>query len=1066
MIPRARARDERGSTLVIVLVFIVIVGVSCVATLNLAQANYKASEIMKDKASVEENAKNAIDTSVEMLRSSTSTVRAGTDLQTAEKSMSGCTDASKTLTSARSNLTGNAYYNKNNIVVLCRPDADSGKESPIDNGEVLVPPYVIETVGGVEGTGNIAGVNGEGLYDYVPFCDLGHKTSTDANHMCEAGIYLGTNAGSVYIGSNSTSKDVVWSNSSIQLESATGSRSLTLGGYLRARRQCNAGTSGGTLATGKKPTGENIDTTVNFSDCNKGGTLKCPTGGSGDGIDPATRTCDWITPITSQPDGSSLMTKVDLAALYPTCPTSGWVEMPLGRYSDYAALNTLMACSDTTFYFKPGSYYFDFTAPPAAAAENLEQATEWTAPYSGGTGDVPNNMIGGEIPKTNGIANWAGCSTTNQTLSDGTTGLCPIQPERTMQFNYDTASANVTNTEKSTKIDATESAGFATIAGSTTTQSISWKQPEPYIPERSTTKLKSLYIDIKHRETLTSYSNFSEDTNGIQTPYLEVSMNAGTGMSGTCRITIPEAELKSTAFSTSQIKIYERDATNGALPPTYACSTVNATTGWTNAMNGINGVAVNTMTAKLVVKLKSGNVMYFDGLQARVKYAGRPAPAYPAGCDTTKSGAQLIFGGTAHMYWHSGSTYMELCGRYDVNDGIAGHKYAVGIIGLHEKTAGDPTTKTASSYVESVDATKNVKFSETLASLSTKKVDSIDNVIAPATPSIGATWNDGQTAHLEYKLASDIVPDYATVTSVEIKVAHKESTFAGTPKLTIKPITGTGWSSDLTKSTNSTSWKTDTFGTWATNTGSTWSTDRSLTDLFKTSSSSYASKLNGATIQYDVPVATGADALPKSADLDGIVITITYRPEGTLRPLRKCLTTRSRLSPYAVNTTTPANGGYGMLGTDFDWAPSNSSSASDDGYIGNDSVEDAKSCALITTYSDSTPGIQFRVNGMIYAPTAAFDFSATDNEGPLFTHGLVARHLTITRWRADAGDCFGGSSCSSATSKCADRKVTLSAYSGSTEVQRTHVTIDDASCEPQTNSEAYTDWTVLRPGAS
>src|SRR4029079_13282213 len=110
----------------------------------------------------------------------------------------------------------NAYYTDTSsgktIRVYCRPDGGSGRETAGGGGGSLTPKYVITTTGGIKDTGNSPSGFG-GNTDYVPFCDLTTSGNNATNTACEAGIYLGSNAGNVFIGQNSSSSDTVWSNS-------------------------------------------------------------------------------------------------------------------------------------------------------------------------------------------------------------------------------------------------------------------------------------------------------------------------------------------------------------------------------------------------------------------------------------------------------------------------------------------------------------------------------------------------------------------------------------------------------------------------------------------------------------------------------------------------------------------------------------------------------------------------------------------------------------------------------------------------------------------------------------
>jgi len=979
-------RTEQGGMLVIVLVVIVIVSVACVATLKLTATTYRAQAILQNKSAEEDDAKNAVDTAIVLLRENASNPRAGRDVP---GTFANCNSRAANFADLAGHAS-DAFYDEGPIRVLCKPDGGSGGESVVGgggDGGPLLPPYVIETVGGLEGVGNGHSSGEPDNRDWIPYCDDFHATGGNVNNSCEAGVYVAPTSGPVRVGRTGTSPNVVYANSSVIVSMAN---ALTVEGNVDARRAC----TGTIIASNRNCSSAPFSPSA----------IGCP---GGDALPTAaadwTGTCDWLTPTTTQPDGSDLMTPVDLTPLYtPACRSTGYVEMPRGRYTNATQLNALMQCADTTFYFRPGTYYFDFD--PALGL------TRWDPPASGGTGSITSNIVGGEVPTASGAPAWLPCTAT-----------CPVQPERTLQFNYDVGSAGWTNANKGTVMNASESDGFAFFSGTTALRSLSWKQPEARIPERAGTVVKKVVLEFRHRESNPTAGAFKNDGNGNPTPNLKVT--AGTS-GGTCLLPIPASELSST-FRTTTFTLYDADH-----PADHACAASGATGQWHANMAPPVPAAINGMSVVYNAKPNTTGVEgAVDGLALKVVYEGRPAPAFPGGCDAGRSGVQFVFGGTSRMYFKGRSAYTELCGRFDPLAADPNGRYSVAILGVDEKNAPAPQRSQLAPAAEPV-VTHFAPFPA--------GAGAVDDGLTSA-----AAWDGTDAATVAFRLpAADAggIPAGSHVTGVQVRVRHRE-TNAASPTVTVKRDGYDAWTETLTPDP---AWATRAVGA-ASRADDGWATGRAVFDALGD-----PAKLDGALVTYTVPAVSAG---PKTAELDGVEITVTYRPPGTLRPLRGCLTTRSRLSPYTTK----------MLGADAEWAPPNANSASDATYIGNDATADAEACALVTTFSDHTPGQKFRANGMIYAPTAAFDFSGTDNEGPLFSHGLVARHLSVTRWKADPEICFGGLSCEQAVTTCADRSVTLSAYKGTTEVLRTHVRVADRGCNPVGEPEAYVDWTVLRP---
>jgi hypothetical protein len=211
-----------------------------------------------------------------------------------------------------------------------------------------------------------------------------------------------------------------------------------------------------------------------------------------------------------------------------------------------------------------------------------------------------------------------------------------------------------------------------------------------------------------------------------------------------------------------------------------------------------------------------------------------------------------------------------------------------------------------------------------------------------------------------------------------------------------------------------------------------WSIQRNLTDALNTPEA-----LANAGFVYTVTPAN--NGLIHYADLDGITLTVTYRPPTQPRPLRGCVTTRTQFYPPNIvgmptavaGTNIPGSvaqskwfvgtdavggtswgGGHDWL--DTDWAADNLSTSGapnkgDEGYGnfsatngGNGGQQDQSDCPLLKSYSaNGTSGVSVKlhVNGMIYAPSAAVELSGNDNDASFASDGIYVRHLTALRWK-------------------------------------------------------------------
>jgi hypothetical protein len=93
-------------------------------------------------------------------------------------------------------------------------------------------------------------------------------------------------------------------------------------------------------------------------------------------------------------------------------------------------------------------------------------------------------------------------------------------------------------------------------------------------------------------------------------------------------------------------------------------------------------------------------------------------------------------------------------------------------------------------------------------------------------------------------------------------------------------------------------------------------------------------------------------------------------------------------------------GWYG--GSDFVSSINGVGADNDAEYTSSGTTENT-ACALLFFASDTGgvngPKAKLHVSGDLYAPTAAFDLSGKDNDAPFATDGIVARQISLGRWR-------------------------------------------------------------------
>jgi hypothetical protein len=162
------------------------------------------------------------------------------------------------------------------------------------------------------------------------------------------------------------------------------------------------------------------------------------------------------------------------------------------------------------------------------------------------------------------------------------------------------------------------------------------------------------------------------------------------------------------------------------------------------------------------------------------------------------------------------------------------------------------------------------------------------------------------------------------------------------------------------------------------------------------------------------------NGLTHEARLDGIELKVSYRPAGSLRPIRGCESTRTEFAPGSLvppaSAPNPGNINaapeYSWFDADWGTHPSDSSSSllADDPFTtfanstgaGNDEAASRNGCALVAIDTSASVA-KVHLQGMIYAPSAALYLTGNDNDSSWSTDGITARQITAFRWKRGNG---------------------------------------------------------------
>ncbi len=1080
----ARARDERGGALVMVLVLIIVVSVTCVAALKFQNTGSRAQSIASESLRAPSvGADSALDAVIAQMRRADGYGAANkdgnpcTNPHNSSYNPSAVTSGPELVYSVpRDNTTTPPTPA---IKVVCVPDSASGQ--PTGSTPALYS-SVLTTMGGINSAGSPSASN-------VPFCDDRQGPGV----TCEAGIYAGrarpNGDASVVIAGSNRRGPLVQSNSSVivnDYQFPTSARYLQMdsapNGSISARRECKP--AGQFITNFDKGPPWSIAANADLSKCNRNGQLlNDPIAdfhhSLWDQIDPATVCATTTGDVPASSSCGTLPASVpkqtlNINTLRNQCQ-NGFVRLYPGYYDDATPFNTLVSdsvCENAVVWLSPGTgngpwsgppgvYYFDFQAP-----NNV-----W-----GGQGGVTNHplwIVGGTPPSATDpdpdVAANAWLPGSSSTL---------VQPTKHMwAHDVSLASASNWSATGSAEIAAQHIDGTsatANLPNSGTTVTVDAEEFGTAVNGNVNNGITKVGLTVAYATGTTTGSNAWTKR--------DLTVTAGTRQ---CTYTLPEGPYPV--------------ATPLAIDLTNGCPTNNrfpggsAGTSWSAAI--VNGLQVKIQFQE---RTNANLKPTVDGIDVSVDTRGPPSPSFPHACDGSKTGVQLIFGGASSMYFdqggggtlpdgtHNDSMWVDLCGSRDDYS-----RYGPTIYGLTDHpseqnqaavccgTVGPPN------YVDGLAPSPPAFTWFTGLSNFTYDANPGSLIAAPndgkflrAAPQPSGSWTsvDPNPAKVTYTLPANLVPSGSTIERVEFDVVHREGSAINYINLDVAPTSGVGshwdtskfkggaWGFDNTRTPSiqggiptSPSWTTFKYGLYidpadpsGTKINSNWKNERWPTDPSYLGS---AASLNGARVTYSVNGTLGS--ANRWAELDYLSVHVVYRPPGTLRPLGGRAGSCGRLtlrpaSPWQYDDTKDPwvagkNTAY-MTGTDRDFAANSvgSSLAPDDAYS---TTTPSTSCPLLLV-----DGPMFSVEGAVYAPTAVIDVSGRTNHAPIVTNSVVARQFTETRYVTNDDKPLLGTDGSGV--RLNDRSYTLWVYDNSDTTKpillgETKVKVDDgAGFEP------------------
>jgi hypothetical protein len=911
------------------------------------------------------------------------------------------------------------YYNAElnaDVIVECKPHPESFTRKG-DAGEP--PDSVIVTLGGVKWDQDGQDELDPDADPGIPFCDDFRPSSP----KCEPGFWIGGGIGEggvvVTANGSDSGEPLIRSNSSIILKDGSENRTLKVAGgpittEVWARRSCDTNQ----IRVDYDPT--NDSSGVNTSpglmcrqgDSEAGPTRNAPTLKPTDadlwwrhdlwgftdrasaspgtpnspGVD---RYQPWVAnatnPLWIAPSPTNV-TMANVNTFLADCD-DGYVKFEPGRYTSVVALNMLMTdCPSTFFWFTPGPgpgpgvYYFDFEDVAGGSQH------KWREPKN------YSQLVAGSRPNT-GTAAWRDCICAQPTKSMVSDKMNPDPDLNWPDYrdaNYiDGVSAAVQWNNTSADLSKLEQRRPRT------------RIPDPTEPENSghsvTSTVNGVKVAIAHTFSNPFSAAWNDDPDNPGSKYPRVVIR-DTADGGECRVPL--------RGGSGPYNIELIDVTNGCKDSLGVTRSSN--NDWPANLAVWTPKKVNAL--KVTYEAKRENNSYtpaasVDGVEIRVDYTGHPTPSwpgankalYPGGCDPSKRGVQFVFGNLSRIEWQQNDLYAEICASKGTQD-----KYNIGLYGLTDLSTPLTRIYDSSQRVNLLASTNLGGWSVFTPGTFTAGKDTYED--DDGTYGV-ASWSDSSNASANVRIPFGTFPANSTLENLQIKVRHAEPTgsalitnlivrvkqpdgyvdepdYLGNSTMWVMRMTDSENSVPNTFLTKSATMHTDVYG-------DEWPEERLLLDELKR-----ASALNGAEIQFEIVANSGA----KVVHLDSIEIVADYRPPGSLRPLRGCLTVRSERDPVAM----------GYVGID----PSRRRTGTDAAYNSGGGNGDPMDCPIMKFWSGSDQeGSKLHIAGSVYAPTAALELNGRDNDAPLVTDGVVVRTLKALRWKKSPSlTTFGGGS--------------------------------------------------------
>ncbi|MGZ7027172.1 MAG: hypothetical protein ACXVJ4_16710 [Acidimicrobiia bacterium] len=653
---------ESGATLVLALAFLAIFGLLIVAVLGFSDASFRAAAGYRSQRASNYGADGALDGAINRVRNNTS-IGLDPGVVTGDKCNPSNNQSIFTLPSTSTSP---------GMVVSC--EVQAGSESGLPNDLGTTPPFSILSLGDRRSDGTIGVRNNEpGPYN---------GTTSGLFNLCtgnrqEYGMRFNTSVTPVDLGilsycysePNATAWNVqgnIFSNSRIQVDPSNAGPVMvtapdSTSGTIKARGGCT-GVTGCT------------DAGWDFTD-GQGKDPGAP--GSPTAADYAPRSISGLPVV----DESATWAEAQSAA----CAVGNHiVPFSPGIYSDATRLNQIFGdsrCVSATFWFQPGTYYFDFRAEAVPAASRYLCGNDNNFFGSPGSETAHQWCIAGKDASYSGQRVVGGTPYGWAPQANPTTHVVTLEPAANagngsgifaiFQQSAFAPSANAKSINGAT--------ADLTLSGFRSGGSI-WLSGYPQVPRGS----YGTGLDLEIAYAGTNVPQMNQPT---------IQVNYGSLFSGgTCGpYTLP------------------KPPANGSIS-TVKLSVVNpaAATNLAACLN--NGDRINTAVVQFNVSrpffqgspyptAKLDGVRFLVTAVDQPTFPRPPSPTDPGGdCDPEKPGVQFIFGGDSHVYVPNGG--MELCAGPNPSDAANGKELAV--YGVPATPRLVPTTVAATSANDGV----------------------------------------------------------------------------------------------------------------------------------------------------------------------------------------------------------------------------------------------------------------------------------------------------------------------------------------------------------------------------